>query len=114
MAPAEAHRARAVEERQKAPLDWHPLSSLKPQSGEPLQPAMVTLCIGAGRKEKLRPGDILGALTGEADIPGTRVGKIAVFDFQAFVAVEREVAGQALKRLNSGKIKGRSLKVRTL
>nr|MBF0681299.1 ATP-dependent RNA helicase DbpA [Pseudomonas sp.] len=114
VAPAEAHRARAVEERQKAPLDWHPLSSLKPQSGEPLQPAMVTLCIGAGRKEKLRPGDILGALTGEAGIPGTRVGKIAIFDFQAFVAVEREVAGQALKRLNSGKIKGRSLKVRTL
>ena len=62
----------------------------------------------------LRPGDILGALTGDAGIPGTQVGKIAIFDFQAFVAVERGVAKQALQRLNSGKIKGRSLKVRII
>jgi len=114
VAPAEAHRARAIEERQKAPLNWQPLGQLKAQPGEPLQPPMVTLCIGAGRKDKLRPGDILGALTGDAGIPGTQVGKIAIFDFQAFVAVERGVAKQALNRLNSGKIKGRSLKIRAL
>ncbi|WP_213908783.1 ATP-dependent RNA helicase DbpA [Stutzerimonas nitrititolerans] len=114
VAPAEAHRARAIEERQQAPLDWYPLSDLKALPGEPLQPPMVTLCIGAGRKEKLRPGDILGALTGDAGIPGAQVGKIAIFDFQAFVAVERGVARKALARLNAGKIKGRSLKVRVL
>ena len=114
VAPAEAHRARAIEERQKAPLNWQPLSELKAQAGAPLQPPMVTLCIGAGRKDKLRPGDILGALTGDAGIPGTQVGKIAIFDFQAFVAVERGAAKQALNRLNAGKIKGRSLKVRQL
>ncbi|MBA1276544.1 MULTISPECIES: ATP-dependent RNA helicase DbpA [Pseudomonadaceae] len=114
VAPAEAHRARAIEERQKASLNWQPLSDLKAQPGEPLRPPMVTLCIGAGRKDKLRPGDILGALTGDAGIPGTQVGKIAIFDFQAFVAVERDVAKQALNRLNAGKIKGRSLKVRQL
>ena len=114
VAPAEAHRARAIEERQKAPLNWQPLGQLKAQPGEPLQPPMTTLCIGAGRKDKLRPGDILGALTGDAGIPGTQVGKIAIFDFQAFVAVERGVAKQALNRLNSGKIKGRSLKIRAL
>lgn len=114
VAPAEAHRARAIEERQQAPLDWYPLSDLKALPGEPLQPPMVTLCIAAGRKEKLRPGDILGALTGDAGIPGAQVGKIAIFDFQAFVAVERSVARKALARLNAGKIKGRSLKVRVL
>ena len=114
VAPAEAHRARAIEERQQAPLDWYPLSDLKAQPGDPLQPPMVTLCIAAGRKEKLRPGDILGALTGDAGIPGAQVGKIAIFDFQAFVAVERGVARKALARLNAGKIKGRSLKVRVL
>ena len=114
VAPAEAHRAQAVETRQQSPLNWQPLDSLKAQAGEPLQPPMITLCIGAGRKDKLRPGDILGALTGEAGIPGTQVGKIAIFDFQAFVAVERGVAKQALKRLSEGKIKGRSLRVRTL
>jgi len=114
VAPAEAHRARAIEERQQAPLNWQPLDSLRPQPGSPLQPPMVTLCIAAGRKDKLRPGDILGALTGDAGIPGARVGKIAIFDFQAFVAVERDLAKQALNRLNAGKIKGRSLKVRQL
>ena len=114
VAPAEGHRAQAIEDLQKSPLNWHPLSSLKAKSGEPLQPPMVTLCIGAGRKEKLRPGDILGALTGEAGLPGAKIGKIALFDYQAFVAVERDVAKLALKRLNEGKIKGRSLKVRLL
>lgn len=114
VAPAEAHRAQAIENLQQAPLNWQPLDALKSQSGEPLQPPMVTLCIAAGRKDKLRPGDILGALTGDAGIPGSQVGKIAIFDFQAFVAVDRTVARQALKRLNDGKIKGRSLKVRQL
>jgi ATP-independent RNA helicase DbpA len=114
VAPAEGHRAQAIETLQKSPLNWHPLSSLKAKAGEPLQPPMITLCIGGGRKDKVRPGDILGALTGDAGIPGSQVGKIAIFDFQAYVAVERGMAQQALKRLSEGKIKGRSLRVRTL
>ncbi|MGE6792432.1 ATP-dependent RNA helicase DbpA [Pseudomonas guineae] len=114
VAPAEGHRAQAIETLQKAPLNWHPLSSLKHQGGAPLQPPMITLCISAGRKDKLRPGDILGALTGDAGIPGAQVGKIAIFDFQAYVAVERSLALQALNCLSEGKIKGRSLRVRTL
>ncbi len=109
VAPAEGHRAQAIEELQNSPLRWDQLDSLKNKGGEPLLPVMSTLCIAAGRKDKLRPGDILGALTGDAGIPGKQVGKIAIFDFQAFVAVERALAKQ---RLNSGKIKGRALKVR--
>ncbi|MFJ4441484.1 ATP-dependent RNA helicase DbpA [Pseudomonas sp. NPDC089422] len=112
VAPAEGHRAQAIEDLQKSPLRWDQLDSLKNQGGAPLLPLMSTLCIAAGRKDKLRPGDILGALTGDAGIPGKQVGKIAIFDFQAFVAVERPLAKQAMQRLNSGKIKGRSLKVR--
>ncbi|MDD0977274.1 ATP-dependent RNA helicase DbpA [Pseudomonas fontis] len=112
VAPSEGHRAQAIEVMQKAPLRWEPLDGLKSQGGAPLVPVMSTLCIGAGRKDKLRPGDILGALTGDAGIPGAQVGKIAIFDFHAFVAVERGVAKQALQRLSSGKIKGRALRVR--
>ncbi|MGY4525370.1 ATP-independent RNA helicase DbpA [Pseudomonas sp. TE21394] len=112
VAPAEGHRAQAIEDLQKSPLRWDQLDSLKSKGGEPLLPQMSTLCIAAGRKDKLRPGDILGALTGDAGIPGKQVGKIAIFDFQAFVAVERPLARQAMQRLNNGKIKGRSLKVR--
>ncbi|MBC3422442.1 ATP-dependent RNA helicase DbpA [Pseudomonas sp. RW3S2] len=112
VAPAEGHRAQAIEDLQKRPLRWEQLDSLKNKGGEPLLPTMTTLCIAAGRKDKLRPGDILGALTGDAGLPGKQVGKIAIFDFVAFVAVERAVAKQAMQRLNSGKIKGRALKVR--
>ncbi|EPM0510058.1 MULTISPECIES: ATP-dependent RNA helicase DbpA [Pseudomonas] len=114
VAPAEGHRAQAIEALQKSPLRWDQLDSLKNKGGEPLLPVMTTLCIAAGRKDKLRPGDILGALTGDAGIPGKQVGKIAIFDFQAFVAVERALAKQAMQRLNSGKIKGRALKVRII
>ncbi|MFF7105631.1 ATP-dependent RNA helicase DbpA [Pseudomonas sichuanensis] len=114
VAPAEGHRAQAIEDLQQKPLRWEQLDNLKNKGGEPLLPAMTTLCIGAGRKDKLRPGDILGALTGDAGLPGKQVGKIAIFDFVAFVAVERAVAKQAMQRLNSGKIKGRALKVRII
>ncbi|MNT28285.1 ATP-dependent RNA helicase DbpA [compost metagenome] len=114
VAPGEAHRAQAIEQLQKSPLNWDQVDNLKSQGLAPLQPPMTTLCIGAGRKDKVRPGDILGALTGDAGIPGAQVGKIAIFDFQAYVAVDRTVAMQALQRLNDGKIKGRSLRVRIL
>src|SRR5690606_30944408 len=114
VAPAEAPRAAAIERLQEGALTWHPLASLKPRSDEPLRPPMVSLSIGAGRKDKLRPGDILGALTGEAGLRGEDVGKITLFDFQALVAVKREVASQALQRLTEGRIKGRALKVRRL
>ncbi|MDT4793154.1 ATP-dependent RNA helicase DbpA [compost metagenome] len=114
VAPAEANRAQAIEDLQQAPLNWQRLDELVVKNREPLLPPMATLCINGGRKEKLRPGDILGALTGEAGIPGSQVGKIAIFDFQAFVAVERGIAKQALKRLSEGRIKGRSYKVRII
>ena len=114
VAPSEAHRAQAIEQLQKAPLNWETLDTLTSQGGAPLLPAMSTLVIGAGRKDKVRPGDILGALTGDAGIPGAQVGKIAIFDFQAYVAVDRTVAKQAAQRLSEGKIKGRVLRVRVL
>ncbi|GIZ10955.1 ATP-dependent RNA helicase DbpA [Pseudomonas sp. NCCP-436] len=110
VAPAEAARAQAIEVLQGQPPAWYPLPA--DRTGEALLPPMHTLCIGAGRKEKLRPGDILGALTGEAGIAGDQVGKITLFDHQAYVAVQRDVARKALQRLGEGKIKGRALRVR--
>ncbi len=69
--------------------------------------SMDTISIGGGRKDKLRPGDILGALTGEAGLKGTQIGKIEILDRIAFVAVERGVSRAALKHFQGGKIKGR-------
>ncbi|WP_347330180.1 ATP-dependent RNA helicase DbpA [Marinimicrobium locisalis] len=77
-------------------------------------PGRKTLVIAGGRKDKVRPGDVLGALTGEAGIPGKAVGKIDITDYSAFVTLARDHAKDALKRLANGKIKGRKYKVRLL
>lgn len=78
------------------------------------EPTMATIQISGGKKQKVRPGDILGALTGENGITGKEVGKINVFDNCAFVAVGIGVASVALKKLEQGKLKGRSFRVRRI
>jgi ATP-independent RNA helicase DbpA len=75
-------------------------------------PKMDTLRIFGGRKDKVRPGDILGALTGEAGgLAGTDVGKIEIHDTFSYVAVARAVSATALASLAAGRIKGRRFKV---
>ena len=81
---------------------------------EAYEPAMATLQIDGGKKQKVRPGDILGALTGEDGIEGKQVGKIQMFDNWAYVAVNRDVANVALTKIARGKLKGRSFRVRRL
>jgi ATP-independent RNA helicase DbpA len=104
-----------IDEMQGTPSVWHPLSELTaPAGAEPLRPPMVTLQILGGRKEKIRAGDVLGALTKDLGLPGAQIGKIVVNDYSTYVAVARSVADQALRGLNAGKVKGRSVKVRRL
>ena len=78
----------------------------------PLEPPMVTLIIDGGRQDKLRPGDIVGALTGDAGLPVEAVGKIDTFATRTYVAIARSHAQRALEKLRAGKIKGRSFRVR--
>ena len=94
--------------------EWKPLKDLAPASAEPLQPPMQTLQIVGGRKEKIRPGDVLGALTKDLGFAGTQIGKINVNEFSTYVAVERSIATQVLRKLSAGKVKGRSVKLRLL
>ncbi len=69
---------------------------------------MATLRISGGRKEKVRPGDILGALTGEAGgFAAADIGKIEIFDHHTYVAVKSEIRARAHKSLSEGRIKGR-------
>lgn len=69
---------------------------------------MVMLQISGGRKDKVRPGDILGALTGEAGgLEASEVGKIEIHDRWSYVAVATDKGKHALRSLNAGKIKGR-------
>jgi ATP-independent RNA helicase DbpA len=75
---------------------------------------MATLRIDAGRTDKLRPGDIVGALTGDAGLRVEAVGKIDVFATRSYVAIARNQAMRALERLQAGRIKGRNFRVRAL
>ena len=77
-------------------------------------PPMATIQIGGGKKQKVRAGDIVGALTGAGGIPGSEIGKIQVGDQWAYVAVAQAYAKAAFQSLSEGKIKGRSFKVRRL
>ncbi|WP_087504896.1 ATP-dependent RNA helicase DbpA [Neiella marina] len=77
----------------------------------PMKPPMVTLCIDGGKKQKIRPGDIVGALTGNNGIDGNDIGKIDVFTFVAYVAIKRSVAKTAFTKLTNGKLKGKQFRV---
>jgi ATP-independent RNA helicase DbpA len=94
--------------------EWHGLASLQSGNDSPLVPPMVTLQILGGRKEKIRPGDVLGALTGEAGFTREQVGKITVTDQYTYVAVVRDMARDAVRKLAAGKVKGKTVKVRAL
>lgn len=77
--------------------------------------AMQTISIGAGRKDKLRPGDILGALTNPAvGLKAADVGKIEVKDHHSFVAVNATHASAVLKKLRETKIKGKKFTIKLI
>ncbi|MBB1076798.1 ATP-dependent RNA helicase DbpA [Rhodoferax sp. 4810] len=103
-----------IEQYQKLPSVWHKLEELTPTGKGPLLPPMVTLQILGGRKEKIRPGDVLGALTADAGYSREQIGKINVTEFTTFCAVNRDIALEAMQKLNAGKVKGKSVKVRLL
>jgi len=110
--PRESNRANLIEDRLGEPLHWGKLPS--PSDSTPLLAPFVTIAVDAGRQDKLRPGDLLGALTGDAGLPATAVGKIDVFPTRTYVAIAREWHDKALRRLRAGKIKGRTFRIREI
>jgi ATP-independent RNA helicase DbpA len=103
-----------IEQLQGQPTVWRSLAELTPAAGGKLLPAMATVHIQAGRKDKIRPGDVLGALTADLGYTREQVGKIDINEFATYVAVERSIAAAVVQRLNSGRIKGRAVKARLL
>ncbi|MFZ4738341.1 MAG: ATP-dependent RNA helicase DbpA [Bradymonadia bacterium] len=109
--PRERVRAEAIAERHGHTLRW---STVAPTSARTVPPApapMKTLVIEAGRQDKLRAGDLLGALCGEVGLKGDDVGQIEVGASRTYVAVRRPRAAEALAGLKSGKVKGRTFRV---
>jgi ATP-independent RNA helicase DbpA len=113
VASEDRRRIIAIEEKLGGAVRWERID-LSRKAGKPAPAAMTTLVVDAGRQDKLRPGDLVGALTGEAGIPASAIGKIDGFATRTYVAIERSQASKALDRLRAGKIKGRSFRVRKL
>ncbi|MBB3063677.1 ATP-dependent RNA helicase DbpA [Microbulbifer rhizosphaerae] len=107
----ETYKLERLEELMQQSLTLQEIPPL-PRGFAPSRPVMSTLQIDGGKKQKVRAGDIVGALTGDGGIDGTQIGKIQIFDFSTFVAVERVVAKKALGKLIDGKIKGRKFRAR--
>ncbi|TXK93907.1 ATP-dependent RNA helicase DbpA [Methylococcaceae bacterium CS1] len=105
-------RVRAIEDYQNKPCQSVNLDTLKTSPGFSLQSPMVTLQLDAGRKNKIRPGDLLGALTGDAGLSGSQIGKVDIFDISSYVAIERSASRKALNYFANGKVKGRSVRAR--
>jgi len=111
---ADKRRVASIAQRMGFEPEWHALDELVEDANEPLQAPMTTLLILGGRKDKIRPADVLGALTGEAGFTREQVGKITVTDQTTYVAVERAIAREAVRRLSAGTLKGKKVKVRAL
>jgi ATP-independent RNA helicase DbpA len=111
---SEQIRMRAIEDYLSKPCICDVPASLDIDPAFKLWAPMVTIQIDAGRKHKIRPGDLLGALTGDAGLAGSQIGKIDIFEMMSFVALERDALRQGFDYLRTGKVKGRNVRARQL
>jgi len=108
---ADSGRVARIEEAQGRAVTRAKLPAMTAGGAALDQPPMVTLLIEGGRRDKLRAGDVLGALTGDGGVAGDQVGKIQVMEIRTYVAVKREAASRALQHLLGGRIKKRKFRV---
>jgi ATP-independent RNA helicase DbpA len=105
--PGEQHRLDDINRYQNTRHCTEDISALVTSGGEALLPPMMTISINGGRRSKIRPGDILGALTKDAGIEGKQIGKIDIFELYSYVAVDRSVAHYAVQKLAAIPVKGK-------
>lgn len=113
--PADAERLCVIEQGMANPLSFGHINELEVQKPtKAWQPPMITLRLSAGKKDKIRPGDILGALTKDAGLLGDVIGKIDISASHAYVAIERRHVETAYEHFQKGKLKGKKVGVRRL
>jgi ATP-independent RNA helicase DbpA len=111
---ADGMRICAIEDTETKPLVWEKLSELTQSNQPPTTPTMITLCLDAGKKDKIRAGDILGALTKDGGLPVDAIGKINVFPLKSYVAIHKNHATQAYQYFQRGTLKGRRVRVQKM
>ena len=87
------------------------INSLHVDSPRSYKAKMTTLCIDGGKRDKIRAGDILGALTKELGIDGKKIGKITINRKDSYVSINSEIAQDTFEKLKKSKIKGKALRV---
>jgi len=105
------HRIKLLEDILDRNIHASTLPDIALLESSPMPSEMITIRIEGGKKQKIRPGDIVGALTGQDGITGQQVGKISVSEYWSYVAVQREHLKVAFKKLSEGKLKGRKFRV---
>ncbi len=112
--PGEKKWVKLIEEYQGEAARWNDIAELEHLDEPVLQAPMQSICIQGGKKDKLRPGDLLGALTGDVGLQKEQVGKINIFEFISYVALDRRIAAKALEKLSQSPIKGRQFRMRLI
>lgn len=110
----EVSRIIAIEDYQDVVCETDSPDTLTRDANFSLQASMSTLQIDSGKKHKMRPGDVLGALTKDAGLTGSQIGKINIFDVFSYVAIERKAIAKALNYFKRGKVKGRNVRAREI
>lgn len=110
----EEHFLRKIEVLQEEDIPLKGAQSLRFHKNKITQPEFTCLSLSAGKKQKLRPGDLVGALTKDAGIPFEDVGKIAVQNSASFVAVKQRSVKRAMTQFREGKIKGKRIRAKKL
>lgn len=108
----EEYRVARIDEYMDIAISPSPLPEKRVE--RPFYPKMQTIQILGGKKQKVRAGDILGALTKQAGLDGKKIGKINILAMVSYVAVEHDIVKPALKQLQTGKMKGRNFKARVM
>lgn len=112
--PADGQRISIIEDHLTYSVHFASIDELVPVEHKIAPPEMVTLQLAAGKKDKIRPGDILGALTKDAGLPGNMIGKIDITPLSSYVAIHRSRVDAALAYLQNGTLKGRRIQVRKI
>lgn len=112
--PADAQRICAIEDNLSCSVIWGNNDEFKNSHSTRLVPEMITLSLALGKKDKIRPGDVLGALTKDAGLAGNTIGKINITAMSSYVAIHRNHADKAYQYFQNGKLKGRKVSVRKI
>lgn len=112
--PSDGQRLCALEEYLNKPIVWEKPSELDQANTSVFLPEMVTLCLSAGKKDKIRPGDILGSLTKEAGLLASSIDKITITTLNSYVAIHKQAIEKAYQHFKNGKLKGRKVLVKKI